>query len=864
MAAKVARTALSGTHTAGIFADMTVDGPEIGTLVAIVDRAKNLPNRKAMGKQDPYCAARLGKEAKKTETDKRGGQTPKWDQELRFTVHDSPDYYQLKISVFNDDKKTELIGETWVALDQIIMPGGGSKDAWHNLNCKGRYAGELRMELTYYDTRPREEKPEERRQSAPINGTIGQSNGHVAGPRQPKPVKRRPLPADPTGSPHSTPLPQTPPSNLPQLPSSQQRQVESPDDYGFDATPPPTTRQHHHLRDSQQRASPLANNIQYHEPYDTSPAMAPQAHQSAPFHLVDAHDQVDYRQDPDPLISRSPQHGQIYNPPFDYDTGYVDASQPMSLSQFPQNHPGMTHSNSSPAIIDARPRQQIQPAQHYSPSSSAKSHSYDESPTHHYANNDDYGDWPNTNEDAIDGIEAPPPPAHGNTGSRASLQPQGHSQQDSYAPIPATAPLNIRNGRGSIPASPLSQVQSNPLPSYPSLSPSTSRSYQPYSNPVNSVPSRTTHSQTRDARSQSPMRDYGQSMPPSLVPGYEASIAEDESDRIMHEQHMSTRHRYSEPPVPQYQQMPMPTVQSRPQPIPRNVQDVHERRAHRSSAPIIPQEVSPNPRTPMRKSISPAPGSAPVERPRSEIPFSPDSFDAYNPSLNAAASVNDLGARYNTPEQATEASRQHERQEKLGDGPIIGSDGRVIDPSDHLPTNTWAPEPEQKPIRKGPEVTIRFRQSPRGAQPLPPPTRPLLNEVRPQAVSTPIYAHGRDNTPPASAGRARLQKRSPAVTGQPVSSPVVPTLNTTPRSSPLRTPASDYPLREHENYGGYNSSPTYARGSPGNIPPPIPSKVPIGAPQEDWGMNALSEEMKRIDIGVGGGQRGARRSRYGL
>lgn len=65
-------------HTAGIFSDMTVDGPEIGTLVIIVDRAKNLPNRKTIGKQDPYCAARLGKEAKKTETDKRGGQTPRW------------------------------------------------------------------------------------------------------------------------------------------------------------------------------------------------------------------------------------------------------------------------------------------------------------------------------------------------------------------------------------------------------------------------------------------------------------------------------------------------------------------------------------------------------------------------------------------------------------------------------------------------------------------------------------------------------------------------------------------------------------------------------------------------------------------
>jgi C2 domain len=77
MAAKLSKTN-SGGVAAGIFADLSVDGPIIGTLVAIVDRAKNLPNRKTIGKQDPYCAARLGKEAKKTNVDKRGGQTPRW------------------------------------------------------------------------------------------------------------------------------------------------------------------------------------------------------------------------------------------------------------------------------------------------------------------------------------------------------------------------------------------------------------------------------------------------------------------------------------------------------------------------------------------------------------------------------------------------------------------------------------------------------------------------------------------------------------------------------------------------------------------------------------------------------------------
>ena len=40
----------SAAHAAGIFSDMTVDGPEIGTLVVVIDRAKNLPNRKSIGK----------------------------------------------------------------------------------------------------------------------------------------------------------------------------------------------------------------------------------------------------------------------------------------------------------------------------------------------------------------------------------------------------------------------------------------------------------------------------------------------------------------------------------------------------------------------------------------------------------------------------------------------------------------------------------------------------------------------------------------------------------------------------------------------------------------------------------------------
>lgn len=139
-------------------------------------------------------------------------------------MHDSPDYYQLKVSVFNDDKKTDLIGETWVDLKEVVVPGGGQNDLWHNLSCKGKYAGEIRIEITYYDSRPKQEKPEKARQAA-ANGVDDGSRDSLKGPRQPKaPVKRRPLPSDPiTGAPASpVTIPdhvQTPPRGYPPSPT---------------------------------------------------------------------------------------------------------------------------------------------------------------------------------------------------------------------------------------------------------------------------------------------------------------------------------------------------------------------------------------------------------------------------------------------------------------------------------------------------------------------------------------------------------------------------------------------------------------------------------------------------------------------
>lgn len=647
---------------------------------------------------------------------------------MRFTVHDSPDYSQLKVSVFNDDKKTELIGETWVALDQIVVPGGGTNDLWHSLNCKGRYAGDIRIELTYYDTRPKVDSAEDRRQSAPAMTSVDKVGSGLGGPRQPKPVKRRPLPADPTDPSRPPLLPQTPASTGQIVSGSQQRYVESPDDYNIRPTPP-TDKRNQRLQGEQPRSSPLMSSQSPQMPY-TEGSNLTAAPDQPDVDIYDPTTQAGYRRDASaPMLSQSPQNGQFYDKESEYDAGYMGDWQTRPVAQPLQN--GILHSNSSPAMIDPRLRQKTLP------------HS-----------------WPDA-ETLIDddGPPPPPPPAHRS--------------------LPLTPPLSTRGrGTGSISGSPLATVQSH-------------SSFQGYQ--LSTSPS---HSQMH----------LNQGMPPSLVPGYEPNTVEDESER-MYERRMSARQQSFDQPLPHTQPLSS-AAQSRQQPLPRGFENIQERRAHRYSAPVDrysapmpkPRAVSPDRLAPVRKSVSPQP--APAEKAQqSGIPFSPDSFDSYNPSVKVANSANDLGAKYSTPEQAQEASRQHERKEKLCDGPIIGNDGRIIDPSDHLPTDTWAPEPEQKtPTRRGPEVTVRFRNSPQGAQPMPFTGRRPLNEARAQSASSPLYGHNARNSP--------------------------------------MTPPS------------WNGVKQYPRISPGNVPPPVPGKVPIGGGKEDWG-DALSEEMRRIDIGSG-------------
>ncbi|KAF3932103.1 hypothetical protein ABW20_dc0106780 [Dactylellina cionopaga] len=281
-------------HPAGIFADMATDGPLIGTLVVVVDKAKNLPNLKSIGKQDPYCVLRLGKHVKKTDPDKRGGQTPKWDKELRFPVHDSADYRALKVVIFTDDKKTELIGETLVSLDTILdTSGGGQSDGWHQCKCRGRYAGDVRVEITFWDERPRE--------SAPLVVNTRQITGFekedfkrpeklLAGPRRPgAPPRKRELPEKPNAKPSKEILaPSSPEEEEPPEPPVAQHRKERHREREPRERQREDRRPREHRREkSRHQPREREQERPSHDEYDQDPYHQNPAHNNMPYETPD-------------------------------------------------------------------------------------------------------------------------------------------------------------------------------------------------------------------------------------------------------------------------------------------------------------------------------------------------------------------------------------------------------------------------------------------------------------------------------------------------------------------------------------------------------------------------------------------------
>ncbi|GAA6003696.1 hypothetical protein JCM10207_003551 [Rhodosporidiobolus poonsookiae] len=192
----------------------------LGTLIVIILRAKNLPNKVRIGKQNPYATIQYGLHKKRTSTIERGGQQPEWDAEFRFEIlreglggeeqlaaeqsltvtaaggvgpalpskeaaaagakldkprpsslvspPQTPGYAPgkrvLRVACWADDtREPKLIGEAEVDIEQVIRVG--KFDEWVKLERKNRYAGEVYLEMTWYSNDPRPVKPARREPS---------------------------------------------------------------------------------------------------------------------------------------------------------------------------------------------------------------------------------------------------------------------------------------------------------------------------------------------------------------------------------------------------------------------------------------------------------------------------------------------------------------------------------------------------------------------------------------------------------------------------------------------------------------------------------------------------------------------------
>ncbi|THH33776.1 hypothetical protein EUX98_g419 [Antrodiella citrinella] len=151
---------------------------EVGTLIAVILKARNLPNKRHIGKQDPYCTIAFNGEKRRTKAIKRGGQHPEWDEEIRFTLYEDMSVEPITVNqdgtppppppkkedrgpvkikggkamalacYAEDMREPDLIGETKVDLSEVLSKG--ETDEWFTLMNKEKYSGEVYLELTFW------------------------------------------------------------------------------------------------------------------------------------------------------------------------------------------------------------------------------------------------------------------------------------------------------------------------------------------------------------------------------------------------------------------------------------------------------------------------------------------------------------------------------------------------------------------------------------------------------------------------------------------------------------------------------------------------------------------------------------------
>ncbi|KAG2203033.1 hypothetical protein INT47_013249 [Mucor saturninus] len=205
----------------------------IGELVIVAYKARHLPERELVGKQDPFVVFRLGEVTKKTKTDLRGGQHPTWDDQVNLPVPEKKKV--VIVQLFDEDaKRQELISECELDITKALEEG--EDDDWYQLHYKGREAGQIYLELTFYAA-----QPPPKRQPTRYGGKHPKPTGYA--PQQPL-QQQRPYPTSPQYPPQpsyaGTPIAPTPSeSHSTPMYRPTQPQYGAPNSFPYPPTAPP-------------------------------------------------------------------------------------------------------------------------------------------------------------------------------------------------------------------------------------------------------------------------------------------------------------------------------------------------------------------------------------------------------------------------------------------------------------------------------------------------------------------------------------------------------------------------------------------------------------------------------------------------
>lgn len=108
---------------------------ELGTLVVVVLKARNLRDKHSLYKQDVFAQLVVSGSStppKNTRVDVRGGQHPVWDEEIRFTFYEDSQK-SLDVSCWSKEpRRDESIGQCTVDVSETLRTGEFDGVCYHS------------------------------------------------------------------------------------------------------------------------------------------------------------------------------------------------------------------------------------------------------------------------------------------------------------------------------------------------------------------------------------------------------------------------------------------------------------------------------------------------------------------------------------------------------------------------------------------------------------------------------------------------------------------------------------------------------------------------------------------------------------